>query len=291
MSNLTFPNNHNAQKYGSGNITVGYFVPSSSCKYLSVIDAINIINNKLHNKSIVFVGDSLGGHQYTCLSCEMEFISRRFHLPFNTNIKYHYDVTLRPDEPCHPSCIHNITFLKSHFNKFPNPCIACPNGEKPKLDSDHPFHWKWVIDTNDTGIIIFNTGAWYSPFFGFGTSIEGTKKYKETLHHIIPMVRSYIKSGITVIWFCLPPAQPRLTEYGWDEFVHRNEIAKSLLEREKVLVYSPNNATYYRYISDPSASVDLLHWRGPGMTTIPNYITRTLLHTLAIHLLNETDFT
>ena len=68
----------------------------------------------VNGKHVLFIGDSLGGHQYTCLSCEMEFISRRFHIPLNTNIKYHYDVTLRPDEPCHLSCIHNETFLKSY---------------------------------------------------------------------------------------------------------------------------------------------------------------------------------
>jgi hypothetical protein len=286
MANLTFPNDHNAKKYSAGNITVGYFVPSSSCKYLSFIDAINIINMQLQNKSILFIGDSLGGHQYTCLSCEMEFISRRFHMPFYTNIKYHYDVTLRPDEPCHPSCIHNNTFLKYYQNKFPSPCIACPDGKKAELDVNHPYHWKWAVDINDTGVIIMNGGAWYSPVFGFGASIQGTKKYKETLLHIIPIIRSYINSGIIVIWFVLPPAQPLLKEYGWDEFVHRNEIAKGLLEPEKVLIYNPNNATYLRYISDPSASFDLLHWRGPGITSIPNYISRTLLHMLARHLLS-----
>lgn len=125
MGNLTFPNDSNVKKYGAGNITIGYFVPSSSCKYISIIDSISLIDNKLQNKSIIFIGDSLGGHQYTCLSCEIEFVSRKFHLPLKTEIKYHYDVSLRPDEPCHPACISNATFLYEQNRKFPNACLVC----------------------------------------------------------------------------------------------------------------------------------------------------------------------
>lgn len=123
--------------------------------------------------------------------------------------------------------------------------------------------------------------------FGFGESSKATKKYKETLLQIIPIIRSYIEKGIIVIWFCLPPSDPKFKQYAWDEFNNRNEIAKKLLEPEKVLIYNPNNATYSRYITDPSASVDLLHWRGPGITTIPSFISRTLLHMIAEYILHE----
>lgn len=137
-------------RYCEGNISQAFFIPNNHCETLHPYDSSIIIEKILKKRKILFIGDSLGGQQFIATSCELESISSLL----LKNMKYHWDVTLRPDLPCHLSCQTNITFLNISNENFPNPCLKCLDGKLQQLDISSNNHWIKNVKKDEIGIII-----------------------------------------------------------------------------------------------------------------------------------------
>jgi hypothetical protein len=142
-----YTNNLQKDKYCEGNISQAFFIPNNYCQTLHPYDSAIIIEKILKKRQILFIGDSLGGQQFIGTSCELEGISSSL----LQDINYHWDVTLRPDLPCHLSCQTNVTFLNISNSNFPNPCLKCLDGKIQQLDIFSNNHWIKNVKKDETG--------------------------------------------------------------------------------------------------------------------------------------------
>jgi hypothetical protein len=263
------------------------FQRSSSC---SVLDWRRSIQ-RLKDKKIYFVGDSLMAQHYISAQCMYE--SLRFPTERN-NVRLLISSLLRPDKPCFPECFKNPSYT-TKSSVFP--CLACPNGILYKFNasmSSYPHFWLSKIPDNITALII-GTGAWYN-----SGSISLQKNpldvYKETIDGLAPYFHRFIhEKKMKVFWVNLPPithSDPSLIRlYGWDNFALFDSYAKERLTREGVVFIDSNRAVAERKRKDANISDHPfgLHWCNPGRSTIPEFINQAIFHLLAVSLDKEED--
>lgn len=270
---------------------------------------------KSARKSLVFIGDSLGSQLFYNAKCELE--GMRSHL--SNRLEFIYTPYLRPDLPCHKNC-SDSTFFEHWKGKFPDFCLGCRPIDKDLLKTMNKsiessnnstssltdgkgintrnkvsfrgvalvddWHWCRFLNLNQTAAIVINSGAWFSPFFGFTVGSgpgSGDDYFENTLQMNAPIIRYLIETeSISVAWLVLPPTDTRREEWDWHRFRHRNRIAKKILEPLGVIFIDFWNVALARYIHDTTATVDLLHWRGPAYLSFPHFLNRLIFHALAL---------
>jgi len=151
------------------------------------------------------------------------------------------------------------------------------------------WHWSRFLDLGKTEAVIINSGAWFSPFFGFNIGSgsvagSGDDVFEKTLWMNAPIIAHLIKNeSIPVFWVCLPPVDERRREWDWHRFKYRNQVAKKVLTPLGVTFIDFWKGLHERYLYDPTATVDLLHWRGPAYLSVPHFLNRFIFHSLAIN--------
>jgi hypothetical protein len=262
------------------------FQQLSSCSFLPWKRSIQ----KLKDKKIAFVGDSLMAQLYISAQCMYESLG------FPTerrNVRFFMNLMLRPDKPCYPECLRNPTAT-------PFRCFSCPNGVRYEFNSSTPFYphfWMSQIP-EETFAIITGAGAWFSLVKFLDDTAEAVPVDPVELYFdkLAPFFHRFIhEKKMNVFWVNLPPlthSDPSLIRlYGWNNFAFFDSYAKERLTREGVVFIDSNRAVAERKRKDANISDHPygLHWCNPGRSTIPEFINQAIFHLLALSLDEEIE--
>lgn len=233
---------------------------------------------------VAFVGDSLTQQQHYAFECALERAGA------GASLKAWYSDThhLRSDLPCVPQCATNATYFAANrgvAGKAEPRCSACDANGAPKQrlpTAQEP----WYVDLpNATRVVVVGSGTWYSATM-LGEVADTSALYAETLHAVAPALQALVMDrGVRVLWLDIPPAAATggKASHGWGEFSQRNELAQLTLAQlaPNVTFLNTSAATAARRVFGASVTTIGIHWCSPGRGTVPAFITRSILHTLA----------
>ena len=283
------------RQYSSGTMKTAYFFPADRCALPHVETSITAILQHTQSYHLHFIGDSLSLQQGVGLRCELEQISASLYSKVQITLRG--DPTLRKGLLCHTECKQASDFLTYEAARFPSKCADCLNGredreyiERRKMGAGAGGFWVDEVPA-DVDALVFNSGSWYTPSWGFADDAHAMAEYKRTLELLVADLQPFLspspkKKKRVMVMFVLLPIDPRPQAAFWsrDYFPLKNSLARAILEPAGVFVIDAVNVSLARLSHDPNITIDYLHWRSPSATSVVSLISRLMLSIIAANL-------